>query len=267
MNGTDVLRVGRQQLHVDIRAGEGTPLLLCNGIGANLELMRPFVERLEAMQGRRIPTIAFDVPGTGGSPTPRLPRWMTGHARLLRELVTKLGFPQVDVLGISWGGALAQEFAHLNPKLCRRVVLCATSMGMVMVPAHPRVLLALASPTRYFRPSRMRELGAAIYGGGFGEDKGVADAFARASRAPDPLGYYWQMLAGWGWTSAYYLPLLRQPVLLVAGDDDPIIPLVNAKMMARLLRKPTVHIVHGGGHLALLTHADELVPAIHTFLS
>nr|WP_279582926.1 alpha/beta fold hydrolase [Fodinicola feengrottensis] len=167
MNGTDVLRVGRQQLHVDIRAGEGTPLLLCNGIGANLELMRPFVERLEAMQGRRIPTIAFDVPGTGGSPTPRLPRWMTGHARLLRELVTKLGFPQVDVLGISWGGALAQEFAHLNPKLCRRVVLCATSMGMVMVPAHPRVLLALASPTRYFRPSRMRELGAAIYGGGF----------------------------------------------------------------------------------------------------
>ncbi|WP_390624291.1 alpha/beta fold hydrolase [Fodinicola feengrottensis] len=62
-------------------------------------------------------------------------------------------------------------------------------------------------------------------------------------------------------------PLLRQPVLLVAGDDDPIIPLVNAKMMARLLRKPTVHIVHGGGHLALLTHADELVPAIHTFLS
>nr|WP_279582927.1 alpha/beta hydrolase [Fodinicola feengrottensis] len=53
----------------------------------------------------------------------------------------------------------------------------------------------------------------------------------------------------------------------MAGDDDPIIPLVNAKMMARLLRKPTVHIVHGGGHLALLTHADELVPAIHTFLS
>jgi pimeloyl-ACP methyl ester carboxylesterase len=113
----------------------------------------------------------------------------------------------------------------------------------------------------------MRELGAAIYGGGFGQDKEVAAEFARASRAPDPLGYYWQMLAGWGWTSAYYLPLLRQPVLLVAGDDDPIIPLVNAKMMARLLREPTLHIVRGGGHLALLTHADELVPTIHTFLS
>jgi poly(3-hydroxyalkanoate) depolymerase len=271
MNGTDLrgtIQVGRRQLNVDVRAaGEGPPLLLCNGIGANLELMRPVVERLEAMQGRRIPTITFDVPGTGGSPTPALPRWMTGHARLLRDLVTQLGYDEVDVLGISWGGALAQEFAHQNPKLCRRVVLCATSMGAIMVPAHPRILLALASPARYFRPSRMREIGAAIYGGGFGDDKEVAREFARASRAPDPLGYYWQILAGWGWTSAYYLPLLRQPVLLIAGDDDPIIPLVNAKMMARLLRKPTVHIVRGGGHLALLTHAGELVPAIHTFLS
>lgn len=260
--------VAGASVFVDIRvAGEGPPLLLCNGIGANLELLESFVDKLAKQEGRRVPTIRFDVPGTGGSPTTALPRRMSCLARLLRDLVRRLGYHRVDVLGISWGGALAQEFAHRNPTLCRRVVLCATSMGMVMVPARPAVLLTLASPARYFRPARLAETGARIYGGGFGDDAGLAARFAAATRAPAPLGYYWQIAAGAGWTSAHYLPRLRQPVLLVAGDDDPIIPLVNTRLMARLLRDRTVHIVRGGGHLALLTHEPEVVPVVHQFLT
>jgi poly(3-hydroxyoctanoate) depolymerase len=262
-----VISIRGVRLHVDNRAGDGVPLLLCNGIGANLELLEPLVDALTAQPGRRVPTIRFDMPGTGGSPTTMLPRRMRGLARMLAELVARLGHDRVDVLGISWGGALAQEFAYRNPELCRRVVLCATSMGMVMVPARPRVLLTLASPARYFRPSRMGALGGRIYGGGFGDDSELVARYAHATRAPDPLGYYWQILAGACWTSAHYLPRLRQPVLLIAGDDDPIIPLANARLMARLLRDGTVHIVHGGGHLALLTHSHELVPLVHRFLT
>jgi len=254
-------------LHIDHRPGEGTPLLLCNGIGANLELLEPLADDLAAQPGRRVPVIRFDMPGTGGSPATRLPRRMRSLARMLADLVAALGYDEVDVLGVSWGGALAQEFAHRFPRLVRRVVLCATSMGMVMVPAKPSVLLTLAGPLRYFGPAHMRETGTRIYGGGFGDDPELAAHFAASTRAPDPLGYYWQIVAGAGWTSACYLPRLRQPVLLVAGDDDPIIPAVNARLMARLLRHGTVHIIPGGGHLALLTHAAELVPLIHRFLS
>jgi poly(3-hydroxyoctanoate) depolymerase len=254
-------------INVDVRPGDGPPLVLCNGIGANLELLTPLVEALEAQPGRRIPTIRFDVPGTGGSPITRLPRRMPALARLVAGVVTGLGYDEVDVLGISWGGALAQEFARRYPKLCRRVVLSATSMGMVMLPAGPSVLLRLASPARYFGPSRMRAAAGRLYGGGFGDDPALATRFANATRAPDPVGYYWQILAGAGWTSAHYLRCLRQPVLLLAGDDDPIIPLTNARLMAALLRDGTVHIVRGGGHLALLTHEHELVPLIHEFLT
>ena len=262
------LTVRGTELYVDVRAsGEGPPLLFCNGIGANLELLDPFVDALGAQQGRRIPTIRFDVPGTGGSPASLLPRRMPGLARLVRDLVEVLDYDLIDVLGLSWGGALAQEFAYRHPELARRVVLCATSMGMAMVPARPAVLFTLASPMRYFRPSRMAETGARIYGGGFADDPELVARFASAARAPNPLGYYWQIAAGAGWTSAHYLPRLRQQVLLVAGDDDPIIPLVNARIMACLLRRVTVHVVRGGGHLALLTHVDELVPLVHQFLS
>lgn len=261
------MRVRALPIMVDTRAGEGPPLVLCNGIGANLELLEPFVDALDAQQGRRVPTIRFDVPGAGGSPATVLPRRMRWLAGLLRDLVGRLGHEQVDVLGISWGGALAQEFARRNPALCRRIVLCATSMGMAMVPARPEVLLTLASPLRYFRPSRMRLLGARTYGGGFGQDPELAARFANATRAPGVRGYYWQIVAGAGWTSAHYLHRLRQPVLVVAGDDDPIIPLVNARLMAGLLREGTLHVVRGGGHLALLTHADELAPLVHRFLA
>ncbi|MFI9381902.1 alpha/beta fold hydrolase [Kutzneria sp. NPDC052558] len=260
-------RVRGVRLHVDVQPGEGTPLLLCNGIGANLELLQPLVDALAAQPGRRMPVIRFDMPGAGGSPTTKLPRWMPQVAGLVADLVTDLGYDRVDVLGISWGGALAQEMAHRRPRLVRRVVLCATSMGMVMVPAKPSVLLTLTSPLRYFGANRMRATGARIYGGGFGENPEVARHYAAATRAPDPVGYLWQILAGAGWTSAHYLPLLPQPVLVVAGDDDPIIPTVNARVMAMLLRHGRLHIVPGGGHLALLTHADDIVPLVHAFLT
>ncbi len=210
--------------------------------------------------------IRFDVPGTGASPARRRPyrlRWVT---QLMHDLVEQLGYRRADVLGISWGGALAQEFAHRHPDVCNRVVLCATSAGMIMVPGRPSVLLTLASPLRYFRPSRMYETGGHIYGGGFGDRRELVERYARSARAPQPLGYYWQMLAGAGWTSAHYLPCLKQPVLVVAGDDDPIVPLVNARLMSALLRSGTVHVVPGGGHLALLTHLDELLPLLRRFL-
>lgn len=261
-----VMTVGGVHLHVDHRAGVGVPLLLCNGIGANLELLDPVAEALAGSESRGIPVIRFDVPGTGASPAVRRPYRLRWVARLMRDLLDELGYRRADVLGVSWGGALAQEFAHRHPEACRRVVLCATSAGMLMVPARPSVLLTLASPQRYFRPSRMHDTGGRIYGGGFGDRTDLVARYARSARAPQPLGYYWQMLAGAGWTSAHYLACLKQPVLIVVGDDDPIIPLVNARLMSTLLHDATVHVVPGGGHLALLTHLDELLPLLQRFL-
>ena len=78
-------------------------------------------------------------------------------------------------------------------------------------------------------------------------------------------GYYYQLAASTGWSSLPFLRLIRQPVLLVAGDDDPIIPVVNARIMARLLPDARLHL-YRGGHIALLTEAHELAPVIEDFL-
>src|SRR5262244_2911100 len=141
--------VGGQMLRVGVRRGQDArqPLLLFNGIGANIELVEPFLDALDGPEA-----IIFDVPGVGGSPSPWLPYRPSSLARLSARLLDQLGHVQVDVLGLSWGGALAQQFAFQQGKRCRRLVLAATSPGHLMVPAKLTVLLKMATP----RPSTCR---------------------------------------------------------------------------------------------------------------
>src|SRR5215210_4157428 len=82
--------------------GSGPPLLLINGIGANVEMWWPLMRLLA---DRHI--IAFDPPGTGRSPVGR-PRRMRDYANVARDLLDELKIERADVLGYSWGGAVAQ---------------------------------------------------------------------------------------------------------------------------------------------------------------
>jgi pimeloyl-ACP methyl ester carboxylesterase len=76
----------------------------------------------------------------------------------------------------------------------------------------------------------------------------------------------YQMLGGAGWTSVPWLHCVRQRTLIVAGDDDRLIPAINAKMMHRLIPRSKLHIFHGG-HLGLVLQAQELGPVIGSFLA
>ena len=81
-----------------------------------------------------------------------------------------------------------------------------------------------------------------------------------------PLRYLYQLAAAAGWTSLPFLPAIRQPALIVAGDDDPIIPLANARLMNLLIPRSRLHVYHGG-HLGLDTEAAELAPVVDAFLA
>src|SRR5215813_1143086 len=213
-----------QALRVGIRRGEKArpPLLLFNGIGANVELIEPF---LDALDGRE--AIVFDMPGVGGSPTPWRPYrpWML--ARLSARLLDQLGHEQVDVLGVSWGGALAQQFAFQQAKRCRRLVLAATSPGHLMVPGRISVLLKMATPRRYKDPDYMKRVAGDIYGGALRGSPELVRKHLRHVRWSSDYGYYLQLIAGLGWTSLPWLRLIAQPTLVMAGIDDPIVPVVN----------------------------------------
>jgi pimeloyl-ACP methyl ester carboxylesterase len=105
-----------------------------------------------------------------------------------------------------------------------------------------------------------------IYGGSMRSSPGRAAELLHADgqRGRD-RGYYYQLLAGAGWTSLPLLPLLRRPNLVLAGDDDPLIPLVNGRIMHRLIAGSEL-VVYRGGHLDLIAEPGRLVPVIERFL-
>jgi poly(3-hydroxyoctanoate) depolymerase len=256
--------VDGQRLRVAIQPGrgDGWPLLLLSGVGANLELFQPFVDALDA----RIETIRVDLPGAGGSPAPPLPIRFPGLARLVARMLDQLGYRTVDVLGVSWGGALAQQFAHQHRDRCRRLILVSTGTGAVMVPGRLSALLTLASPRRYQDPSHMASIAGRLYGGRLRSDPELAARLARDVRAGDTQGYYRQLLAGFGWTSIHWLHGLRQPTLILTGRDDPIVPCLNGGIMALLIPNSRLHIFDDG-HLGLVTSAEELAPIVRAFLT
>jgi len=260
-----MLDVGGLRLRVGVQQGSGgsaPPLLIFNGVGANLELLAPFVS---AMHGMEI--VAFDVPGVGGSPAPLWPYRFSTLAAVADRLLQQLGYAgSVDVLGLSWGGALAQQFAHQYPVRCRRLVLAATSPGAVMVPGKFSVLLRLLSTRRYRDPSFVQAVGGELYGGGYRRNPELLREHARHIRPPQGRGYLYQMLAAWGWSSLWWLGALRQPTLVMHGTDDPIVPLANAKILAALIRSSRLFVVDDG-HLFLVGRAREIAPVVRGFLA
>jgi poly(3-hydroxyalkanoate) depolymerase len=257
---------GGRTLRAAVRPGTNEsvpPLLLMNGIGASLEVLQPFVDALD----QRRTVIRFDVPGVGGSPRPVVPYSLATFGPVVTGMLDRLSYrDQVDVLGLSWGGGLAQHFAVQHRRRVRRLVLAATGTGTLMVPAHPRVLARLLTPRRHRDPDYAQQIAGDIYGGTMRTDPGrAARALHSETRLGPRRGYYYQLAASTGWSSLPFLRLIRQPTLVVVGDDDPIIPLVNARMMARLIPDARLH-VYSGGHIALITEAEELAPVIEGFL-
>lgn len=259
------VRVLGHDVRVSIRPGSapGPPLLLCNGIGASLELLQPFVDEIDP----RIEVVRFDVPGVGGSPVPKVPYNFAVLACLVGRLLDQLGYREYDVLGISWGGGLAQQLAWQSPRRCRRLVLASTGTGMLMVPAGPRVLRRMITPRRYRDAGYAQAIAADLYGGRMRRrPTDVRQVVLERERLGPRTGYFLQLLAGLGWSSLPALPTIRQPTLILAGNDDPIIPLVNARLMRALLPHAQLH-VYDDGHLGLITSAEELGPLVSEFLT
>jgi poly(3-hydroxyalkanoate) depolymerase len=183
------------------------------------------------------------------------------------KLLGKLGYAgQVDVLGVSWGGALAQQFAHRHPRRCRRLVLAATSPGVIMVPGKLSVLSKLVNPRRYRDPAYLNAIGGELYGGAYRSDARLLRNHGRQTRSPRGRGYLYQLLAGWGWSSLWWLRSLPQPTLVMHGTDDPIIPLVNARILALLIHTSRLYVIDDG-HLFLISRAREVAPVVRGFLA
>lgn len=236
------------------------PVLFFNGIGANIEAVAPLAEALDDRG-----FVMFDMPGVGGSPEPAVPYNTFTMAWTAARLLDQLCLDTVDVMGVSWGGAMAQHFALQHARRVRRLVLCATSAGMLMVPGSPAALSKMADPRRYVDAAFMEKHFATLYGDALGKTAGKSSHMGRLT-PPTRRGYLYQLIAMLGWTSAPALPFLKKPTLIMMGDEDAIVPLINGRFLHRLIPNSELEIFEGGGHLFLLSHREQSVSCMRAFL-
>ena len=246
------------------------PVLLLHGSGPGVSAAANWRAVLPALRaGRRV--IAPDQLGFGGTATGESRTFgravWTGHALALLDA---LGVDQVDVIGNSMGGAVALSMAVARPSAVRRVVLMGT-MGVAM--ALPAGLDAVWGYT----PSveGMREvIGLFAYDRGLISDDlvrlryeaslqpSVRDSWAAMFPAPRQRWVDDLALAG------AELAAVRQPVLMVHGSDDRVVPWrSSSEPLVDLLPDCRLHVIGGCGHWTMIEKTAEFLAVVEPFLA
>lgn len=243
--------------------GEGAPILLISGLGSNSGMWREFMSHLP---DRRY--IRFDSPGTGLSSTPLYPIPVARLASLAAFVLDARSVPLCDVIGYSYGGAISQQFAYEYPNRVRRLVLAATTCGIGSKPGSSNANMVLSTPLRYYSPSYFHRTAAMTFGGVTGRDPAVRQAMieSRKSQPPTYYGYAMQLLGAAGWSSLPFLERIPQETLVICGDDDPLVPVSNAELLASMIPNARLDIIEDAGHLFFWDDAEKIGRHVGKFI-
>ncbi|MCU1464543.1 MAG: alpha/beta hydrolase fold [Actinomycetia bacterium] len=250
------------------RRGAGPRLLFLNGSGSTLAssslLVDPFAARFDV--------VAHDQRGLGNTEIPTGPYTMGDYAADAIALLDAVGWDRCRVVGVSFGGMVAQELAVTAPERVERLALCCTSpggAGGASYPLHELASLPVAERaeigTRLLDTRFDREWLASHPG-----DRGLAEMMAArradADKNADELrGETEQLRARAGHDVCDRLRLVSAPTLIAGGRYDGIAPVANAEAIAT--RVPHAELrLYEGGH-AFFAQDPKALPEILDFLA
>jgi len=243
--------------------GRGKPLFLVPGIGCSADLWEPF---MQYFPNRRL--LSFDAPGAGRSSTPLFPVPVVSLSSLAIAVLDHYRVASIDVVGFSYGGAIAQQLAYNYPERVHRLVLAATNFGFGSVWGSPGAIAVMATPLRFHSAAYFERVAAEVYGGVTGRDavKRGGAIGARRRLPPSSYGYAMQLLGGVGWSSWSFLPDIPHETLVLCGDDDPLVPVANARVIAQRIPRARLSVVERAGHLLLWDEPERVAPQIGQFV-
>lgn len=240
--------------------GSGEPLLLIHGLMASGEMFKTVLDRFASQHRVIVP----DLRGHGRSRELPPPYTVRQLAADLSGLLEGLGVESADVLGYSQGGAVAQQLALDDPRRCRRLVLgCTYAYNMATrrewIEGHiaPWLVAVLG-------PRGMAQLGMRL--GAKELDPGDMAWLARILAGQDRK----LMVAAWKEAMAFdsrsRLGEISCPTLIVAGSDDPGVPIHHAHMLHEGIRGSQLIVIEGARHTLIWTHTDQFVRIVEDFL-
>lgn len=246
--------------------GRGEPLVLVPGFGSGLWI---WYRQIPAF-AERFRTIAFDPRGVARSAAADAPFTMRDLADDLAALLEALQVERAHVLGASFGGFVAQEFALAHPERTRSLVLCCTSYGGTgHVPPAPETLAAIASTKGLNTEERVRENLLLAFSPRFVEEQPAEVERVINLRAENDVpehAYLRQLQAAFAFDAAARVGAIDIPTLVITGDADVIVPHENSLKLAAAIHGAALRIVEGGSHTFFIERPDDFNRAVVEFM-
>ncbi|HOZ59006.1 MAG TPA: alpha/beta fold hydrolase [Nakamurella multipartita] len=282
MAGRKSLRVQTRTVHGHRRAyvlaGRGPALLLLHGVGCDHHTWDPVIEHLS----RRYTVIAPDLLGHGDSAKPRADYSLGGFANGMRDLLAILGIDRVTVVGHSFGGGVAMQFAYQFPQYAERLVMVAPGglgpevnpiLRGLTLPGGSTALAVAATPPVYAalrlvggRAHAIGLPGTADIPGALGVLKGKADPAER-----DAFLHVLRAVVDWkgqvvSMTDRAYLAR-EMPTCLVWGSRDTVLPVVHAQRARAVIPAARIEVITGAGHFPHEEKPDQFVEILDDFIA
>ncbi|MGZ4442019.1 MAG: alpha/beta fold hydrolase [Nocardioidaceae bacterium] len=260
-----------------VKAGSGPALLLLHGLGCDHTTWLPVIAAL----ARRYTVIAPDLLGHGQSAKPRADYSVGGYANGMRDLLTVLGIDKVTVVGHSFGGGVAMQFAYQFPERTERMILVAPGgLGPEVTPViraitlpgfHQAMGLATRPGVRHVTKTAMRGLAAS----GISATRDLDEVAEIFDSFKDPRFRFAirQVVSGVvDWRGQIVTMADRayltqaMPMCVIWGTEDGVIPVRHASIAADLAPSATVEVIRNAGHFPHKDHPQRFVKIVNDFV-
>ena len=260
-----------------VKVGQGPVLLLLHGLGCDHTTWEPVIDSL----AKRYTVIAPDLLGHGQSAKPRADYSVGGYANGMRDLLTVLGIDRVTVVGHSFGGGVAMQFAYQFPERTERLILVSSgglgpevtpAIRAVTTPGFHQVMGVLTLPgIRHVGMAGMRALAQAPWRTtrDLGEVAGIYDSF-KDPHARAAIRHVVRAVVDWRGqivTMADRAYLTQEmPMGVIWGRDDRVIPVRHASNAAALATGARVEVIPNAGHFPHKDHPHRFAKVVHEFI-
>ncbi len=246
--------------------GEGEPLILIPGFAAGRWIWFKQIVPLSS----QFRVISFDPRGVGRSQFDSEPVTIRQMADDVAALLHGLGIDCAHILGASFGGFVAQEFALAYPEMTRTLLLCCTSFGGANhVAPSMETLAALASTNGFNTEERIRRNLLPAFSPAFArEHSGEIEEIVRL-RLENPVieeAYRAQLSAAVGFNAESRVKVIQAPTLVLSGGADAVVPAQNSRNLAAKIPDAQLTIVEGGSHLFFVEQPEEFNRIVVEFL-
>ncbi len=257
--------IGEIELYYE-EHGAGVPLVLIPGFSNGLWI---WFKQIPAF-AQKFRVIAFDPRGISRSVAPDSPVSIRMLADDVAHLLRALRIESAHILGASFGGFVAQEFALAYPQVTRSLILCCTSFGGANhVPPSLETLQAIASTKGLNTEERVRENLLLAFSQRYLQEKmeEVQSVIELRESNPAPEhAYLHQLHAARDFNTEERVPFIKAPTLVITGDEDIIVPSANSQNLAGRIPGAQLAVIKGGSHTFFIERADEFNRAVTDFI-